>query len=249
MKTGRRLILLLSYLNAAHALVARAKPTPKEDGSPGPEITDREVVNRLAKLISLDKRTALPHPNWKPIHDAVLITAIAKHGWIDRDTARRAITEDTSITWGRPFDDGDVEHITEKPTEESKSAANDSADGDEKNDAEIVSELKVIANRVADFFNTEGSILGELKGFNQDLVTKNYGLVKEDEDEAADGEIQAPPTWRVDETLLTACTDASNNDREKKSDKGEVPEELSDLPSRKEVRESIAFGLIHARAR
>lgn len=235
-KTGRRLILLLSHLHAAHTLVARAMPKPNGDGSPGPEITDREVVNRLAKLISLNKKTALPHPNWKPIHDAVLITAIAKHGWIDRDAARRAITEDASITWGRPFDDGDISPAEVGSTKESEASPRESTEGDDHGDDAIVRELKVIAKRAADFFNAEGSILGDLKGFNQDLVEKNYGLVKEDEDGAADGDVQAPPTWRVDETLLAAGMNSSDVNDNRDRDNGGVPEELSDLPSKKEVR-------------
>ena len=52
----------------------------------------------------------LPHPSQKSIHDAFLIHAIAKHGWIDRESSFLAITADVSIMWGWPFDQGNVTH-------------------------------------------------------------------------------------------------------------------------------------------
>ena len=41
----------------------------------------------LSKLLNASPKVILPHPLWTPIHDAVLIYAIAKHGWIDRENS------------------------------------------------------------------------------------------------------------------------------------------------------------------
>ena len=109
-KTGKRFTNLMLNSNTAHDGVSRAKSMAKAKGGTGGEaieVSKKDLITSLAKLINLDRRTAIPHPKWDAVHDAVLIAAIAKHGWIDRDSACKAMVEDKSIKWGRPFDDGD----------------------------------------------------------------------------------------------------------------------------------------------
>ena len=252
-KTGKRFTNLMLNSNTAHDVVSRAKSMAKakEGGTGGEaiEVSKKDLITSLAKLINLDRRTAIPHPKWDAVHDAVLIAAIAKHGWIDRDSACKAMVEDKSIKWGRPFDDGDFGPLKDSvdkdgPTDVMMSdpePLEDINNGGEKQDEEsgIISDLKLIAQRVLGFFNLEGSLLVDLKGFDQDLVARTYGLVKEDGGlEEGDFEKDAPSSWRFDESLLsTAKVEAAKDSNGKKADKeDDTSDELSDLPSRKELR-------------
>lgn len=251
-KTGKRFTNLMLNSKTAHDVVARAKSMAKaKEGGTGGEATEvskKDLITSLAKLINLDRRTAIPHPKWDAVHDAVLIAAIAKHGWIDRDSACKAMVEDKSIKWGRPFDDGDFGPLEDSVDKDGPTDVMtldpeplEDIDGGEKKDegSGILSDLKVIAQRVLVFFNLEGSLLVDLKGFDQDLVARTYGLVKKDGGlEEGDFEKEAPSSWRFDEGLLSAAkVEAAKGSNGKKADKeDDTSEELSDLPSRKELR-------------
>eukprot|EP00428_Durinskia_dybowskii_P040066 CAMPEP_0170274780 /NCGR_PEP_ID=MMETSP0116_2-20130129/37365_1 /TAXON_ID=400756 /ORGANISM="Durinskia baltica, Strain CSIRO CS-38" /LENGTH=185 /DNA_ID=CAMNT_0010526033 /DNA_START=318 /DNA_END=871 /DNA_ORIENTATION=+ len=63
----------------------------------------------LRNVIAVDGRSALPHPLWNMDHDAVLIEAIAKHGWVERDKACRKIASDSGLKWGSPFQASDID--------------------------------------------------------------------------------------------------------------------------------------------
>ena len=187
-KTGKRFTNLMLNSKTAHDVVSRAKSMAKaKEGGTGEEATEvskKDLITSLAKLINLDRRTAIPHPKWDAVHDAVLIAAIAKHGWIDRDSACKAMVEDKSIKWGRPFDDGDFGPLKDSVDKDGPTDVMtldpeplEDIDGGEKKDegSGIISDLKVIAQRVLVFFNLEGSLLVDLKGFDQDLVARTYG--------------------------------------------------------------------------
>ena len=252
-KMGKRFTNLMLNSNTAHDIVSRAQSKAKQGVTDEANVVPhKDLINNLAKLITLDKRTAVPHPKWTAIHDAVLIAAIAKHGWIDRDSACKAMVEEKSIKWGRPFDGGDFGPLKDSinkdepiDTDTKMSDPQPSSDksAEEKgNDEEssIVSDLKSIAPRVLNFFQNEKSLLVDLKGFDQDLVARTYGLVKED-DGPEDGDFvkEAPPSWRFDETLLSAAKSKvvkSTNGKKADEEDDEVSDELSDLPSRKELR-------------
>jgi hypothetical protein len=134
-----------SVLFTADALVRRAV---------GSSSTKNGSIENLAKNLAIDKRTSLPHPLWTTLHDSVLVHAIAKHGWIDQDSAARAIADDSSIIWGAPFDSSKVSVPASR-------------------NMHLVS---TYAERVADFFNKHSSMINELKGFNMQHVITVYRL-------------------------------------------------------------------------
>ena len=252
-KMGKRFTNLMLNSNTAHDIVSRAKSKAKQGiTDEASVVSHKDLINNLAKLITLDKRTAVPHPKWTAIHDAVLIAAIAKHGWIDRDSACKAMVEDKSIKWGRPFDDGDFAPLKDsvnkdepidtdtKMSDPQPSSDKSAEENGNDEESSIVSDLKSIAPRVLNFFQNEKSLLVDLKGFDQDLVARTYGLVKEDEGpEDGDFVKEAPPSWRFDETLLSAAKSevvSSTNGQKADEEDEEVSDELSDLPSRKELR-------------
>jgi hypothetical protein len=136
-----------SILHSADALVRRATTTAGNL---------RCSVEKLAENLILDKRTALPHPMWTTRHDAVLIHAISKHGWINQDSAARAVADDNAIKWGAPFGTG-------------KSGVNTNSN---------VNQISAAAERVVDFFNKYSKMFYELKGFNQQHVISAYGLCR-----------------------------------------------------------------------
>lgn len=261
-KMGRRMLLLLTYLNSAHSLVSRAKAAAGVSNTVSPngdiqQPTDhsRETINELSKLISLDKRTSLPHPNWKSTHDAVLVLAIAKHGWVDRDYSCRAINEDKTIKWGPPFDDGGIDntHVvraieeteTRAPEAEEEKKCSEPMDGEtEQNKA--LAELKIVAYRVASFFNDEGAMINDLKGFNKHLVMKNYGLICQERVEDEDEETKSLPNWIVDNASLSATSKANTSDGKEATEAIEVSEVLSELPSRKELLKRAKLVLVRA---
>jgi hypothetical protein len=207
---ARKALGTCASLIAAHALVKRAS-----DSSVPQSVTDR-----LASLLALNKRIALPHPAWTPRHDAVLIQAIAKHGWIDQDHCCRAIVEDSSVKWGAPFDDGEI----------SKAKATDEDDSTAEKQLAI---LRETAARAVSFFNAEQDILDELKGFNQTLVVKAYGLIKSAGTEGADS---SSSIWEVDDNLLLQTFNGSTAMDPSVEDNGENKEVMfAELPTKKEL--------------
>ncbi len=84
----------------------------------------------LSKSININHhRSSLPHSEWTLLHDAILICAVTKHGWIDSHSSWSAIENDRTIRWGSPFEASDDINGDEKksaeldPTAESKSQA------------------------------------------------------------------------------------------------------------------------------
>ncbi len=61
----------------------------------------------LCKLINVHPLSFLPHPEWTLQHDAVLLRAVVKHGWLDSHATCLAVGNDKSIRWGAPFEISD----------------------------------------------------------------------------------------------------------------------------------------------
>ena len=163
----KRLLSVCSLLETASDVVAQASAS---DGSVD--------VKKLEKVLYIDKRSTLPHPLWTTRHDAILIQAIAKHGWINQSTSCREITNDPTIKWGAPF--------------ESAAKKNDDTAG-----SSGLEDLVATSKRAAHFLNAHHHALEEIKGFNQNLVVRTYGLVR-----LQNGEGHAQHKWTVDVNQL-----------------------------------------------
>lgn len=164
---GRRVVSSCNHMYTAALLSKRAL----KDG------TD------LKNILSVDGRSALPHPLWTIEHDAILINAIAKHGWVDREKSCRTIVSDPKIKWGSPFE------LAE-------------ADTETKLNDEEWNNLSGTAQRASSFLEDSEELLDTLKGFNRHLIIESYGL-KHIVDEGGTAK------WSVDEELLLK---ASNKD-------------------------------------
>jgi len=204
---------MLSFLQNAHSLVAKARDTQSA------KIPSADEYFKLANLISVNPRASLPHPLWKPVHDAVLILAITKHGWIDRDIRCLAITNDKDIVWGHPFE--------EVKKNESDTISVPLKNKPVKKEVDI-DELGNISHRVIIFLNDFEGSLEELKGFNLSLILSTHGI-KRIINENGVGE-----RWVFDACLLNSephkeCN-ADNGNSTKQSPDSHV---LSELPRRK----------------
>jgi len=215
MHLSRKVLGACSALHAADTLVKQCKANE-----------GKGFYDQLARHLHVDRRTALPHPSWTPRHDAILVAAIAKHGWIDHDVSCRAITNDSSIRWGAPFDDGIQDtRVVQSATEPISK--------EELRRKELSSKLlRDTANRAAMFFNAEYDMIQELKGFNQNLVKKAYGLTQQQKDENEDS---AVAVWVVDDALLKQAEDGAYASQSDDNDDEEKAEELAELPTKKDL--------------
>lgn len=208
----RKVLGTCTSLFATHSFVRRASEIP------GP-LSD---IDKLANALVMSKLIAKPHPSWTPRHDAVLISAIAKHGWIDSDKACREIIEDSTIKWGAPFDDNGK-------GSDQKEASPDTSKSEPDLDL-----LRETARKAADFLNVEHTLATEMKGFNQDAVVKAYGLVQSMEETALSlAPAPSNPQWAVDDKLLLQSL--CNRDDSAGSDDAKAMEADVDLPTRKEL--------------
>jgi hypothetical protein len=187
---GRRVLSSCLHMHTTISLVRRA-------GS--------DAEDNLSEILCVDARSALPHPLWNLKHDAILIRAIAKHGWVDREKACRAIAEDSAIKWGFPFE-------LAKQSKESEL-------GDEE-----LTDLRSTAQRASDFLGTYPELIETLKGCNRHLIIESYGQ----KHHVGDGESADKVEWRVDDDMLRK---ASTNDQ---GDDSGVREPL-DLPVKKDM--------------
>jgi hypothetical protein len=160
---GRRVVSSCHHMYTAALLSKRAL----KDGT------------ELKNILSVDGRSALPHPLWTIEHDAILIKAIAKHGWVDREKACRKIVSDPEIKWGYPFE------LAEGDT---KTVIND----------EEWKDLSATAKRASSFLEDSEELLDTLKGFNRHLIIESYGLKHIVEDGVGAGKTK----WSVDGELL-----------------------------------------------
>lgn len=167
---------------------------------------DTETIARLAESIAVDKRTLLPHPLWTTKHDAVLVHAISKHGWIEQDSCCRAITNDPEIKWGAPFEASTVEG---------------SLDVSQKKNFD---DLPATAKQASDILNTHHELLEAATGFNKDLVVRAYGLVRSPEG-ATDEDSAKQPTWIVDTSALEQEVSSGSSEEQK----------IVELPTKKDL--------------
>ena len=212
----RKNLDVLLYLHNAHFLIAQVK-------------TKHEGLQRdtdLSKLLNVSPKAALPHPLWKPIHDAVLIHAIAKHGWIDRESSCLSITADASIMWGWPFDQGNAAS--------SKDASSSKTDMSEKTQTDNKcfkrDELITAANRVLSVLNTDHIFL-ELKGFNYNLVMKSYGITQRSFSSENSDEEQSK--WVLDVANFGSETEQTTSSV--KQDASNESDQVTELPTRKDL--------------
>jgi hypothetical protein len=168
LRLGKRLLASCTLLHDAYKVVSQSK---SESGDVD--------LNRLQKIVVIDKKSWLPHPQWNSRHDAVLLYAIWKHGWIEHESCCRAISDDPSIRWGSPFN-----------AEESRTSTSDQKQSESQRFIEV-------AKRAALFLTNEAEGLhsGELKGFNTNLVARTYGLIKQKDTGSSD-------SWIVDSILF-----------------------------------------------
>jgi hypothetical protein len=202
---GRKVFSACTCMKAATTLVQRSR-----DSSHGDSLT------RLGELLLIDVRSAVPHPLWTQTHDAILIQAIAKHGWIDREKSCRAITADPDIRWGSPFDyEKDA-----APTEQAPHKA-------EARDEKEIDFLRRTASRASKFLSIYHGILEDMKACNLNLLVETYCLqqtsVERGEDESS------PVLWAMDEDLLLrSMSDFQNRNG------SQNPEPL-DLPAKRDL--------------
>jgi hypothetical protein len=165
-------------------------------------------VDQLATSLAVDKRMALPHPMWTARHDSVLIHAIAKHGWIDHDSAVRAIANDPAVKWGAPFGKTDGCKTTVP-------CLNYNTD-----------QILATAERAAAFFTGNSEMVDDLKGFNHHLVIRSYGLFRQSQGEDDFGQSKGRP-WVVDRAQLQLAGESCSGMA--------VDSETVDLPPKKDL--------------
>ncbi len=207
----RRTLDILSHLRNAHKLVSRVDSFPDANSIP---LTEKYY--RLSKLLSVSHRATLPHPSWKPYHDAVLVAAIAKHGWIEKESNCREIINDKDVKWGEPFGAGDI----------AVSECNQS-DSSSNNDVPVYDkeEFKKVALRAISFLE-DVKDTKELKGFNLNLVLKTYAI---ESIKSTNEDGQAEIVWNFDPSLKECESSGKSKDMDRKNDS------YVDLPTKKDL--------------
>lgn len=108
-------------------IVATVDSTPLLNDSP----QERNLL--LSQAIFIDPQSSLPHKDWTLLHDAILIRAVVKHGWLDSLTNCAAIANDKTIHWGAPFEVSDESIGEEQRKPEAKPRADTSVQADYDN--------------------------------------------------------------------------------------------------------------------
>jgi len=180
-----------------------------------------QILNlRLKELLRVSRKAPLPHPQWTGYHDAVLFRAISKHGWIDRSDHYKAMTLDTDIEWGRPFDTKNVPQEIDSKNEKK----------------EDFMSTETVAKRVATFLNEFGQLVDDL-GFNKKLLVSTYCLRKEqDDNESSPGKVR----WIVDLSQNKLGNTESSGVKDDKSN------EISIFPSRSDLAKRAKYILTNA---
>jgi len=211
----QRVLAALGYCRNAHIITDKGSLTAQASGD--------SMNVAISKLLDINPKATLPHPKWNRLHDAILVAAISKHGWIDRDVRYRIIMEDKSIKWGAPFGESD-----ENDEKEKEIAATHG-----KNNQQSVDAVKAVAERTAAFLNSEEDLVKQLKSFNMNLVLKSYCInpvSNTDESEEEAGSTK----WEIDIDELKKILDSSGEKDDKNGSKDES-DESNELPTRKEL--------------
>lgn len=171
---GRRLLASCSNLAAVRSLIRRSM----------------QMKCNLKEMLTVEARASLPHPLWTTGHDSVLLQAILKHGWVDREKACKAIVKDPRIHWGFPFE----------KVEDTKAHQLSKAE---------ISNLRQTGERACAFLEDFEEIIESLKGCNRDLIIESYGLRHVNE-EGLNGNSRK---WEIDLDLLNHVSSNDDKDR------------------------------------
>lgn len=201
LRLSRKIISTGTLLDTVSNLIQRA------NASEG----DAEAIHRLEGFLAVGRKFTLPHPLWTPRHDAVLIHAVSKHGWIDQETSCRSIIDDSSVKWGAPFDYSGDDVEPEVSTKVINKA-----------------ELMNTASRAAALLSNHAGLFEELKGFNKDLIIRSCSLVRvvDKIDEPTDLSNTSKPLWTVDENGVQFLTNSNSSSQAR---------EPVDLPPKKDL--------------
>ena len=204
-RLSRKMLSTCSLMDNASALVSLANAWSG----------DSNAIKRLEKVIAVDKRALLPHPLWNSRHDAVLIHAIMKHGWIDQDSQFRAIAGDSAIKWGQPFEIEEVEPSTPQ--------------AGRKQD---ITELRRVCRRAASFLDKHKELLDEYVGIDQATIKRVYGLtrlappsVQQNGGASTNTEVTSPlhQSWTVDESAFTDLVETNDSASPKSREPVDLP--------------------------
>ncbi len=117
-----------------------------------PEDSIQARNEQLCKAIKVNPGSR-PHPEWTVHHDAILLRAVVKHGWIDSSATCLAIGNDKTIRWGAPFEVSAQSTVTD----ESQSVT----------DPESAKKLKI---EYQDLYNTATRAVMFLQKLNESFV-------------------------------------------------------------------------------
>jgi hypothetical protein len=173
-RLSRKLLTTADALRMASTLVLKA------GGVPG----DLSNVESLAKKIVVDKKTARPHPLWTTRHDAILVQAVLKHGWI---------ANDQNVRWGAPFEISTKAYGT---------------------DAMNASHLNIdSAVRAASFLNEYHDIFSDVKGLSIDRLVRTYclELVPRELSEHSEGGPIVVKAWVANVSAIKVLNDKSSS--------------------------------------
>lgn len=182
--------------------------------------TSEDCNKALSKLIKLDSKSSLPHPQWTRLQDAVLMRAVVKHGWLDRQASITAISNDKTIHWGKPF---------EAPAATQNGESEEKLEGNDASTAEF-NKVLAVARRAISFMNQlKGDMVKEmtpatLNELQEKLIT-TYCLTQNEEVDGDEGASQ----WKVDEDHL------KNLMLNEKA----TSEDCEDLPSKKKLSKRL----------
>ena len=149
----RKLLSSCSLMDSAFNIIRKAESLVKTG----------TVVDKINKCLQIDRRSPVPHPKWTLHHDAVLLLAITKHGWLESEASCRAISEDKSISWGLPFD---------------RSSTDFHSSDEEKNPPNPPATVEAVAERACNFLNHNKQLLGTNKIFSPVSLIRTFWLEK-----------------------------------------------------------------------
>lgn len=205
-------------LQCLHAAVKKA-----EENLP-PDATSEVRNEALSKLIKLDSKSSLPHPQWTRRQDAILMRAVVKHGWLDRQSSIYAIINDKTIHWGPPFEASTSAPIPSGQLEEKPDLGGALSSHAEYN------KVLAVARRAVRFMNVlKSDVVKEMTNATlnevQEKLMRLYCLVQHEEGESAENS----PQWRVDEEHL------KNLFLKEKA----TSEDFEELPSKKKLSKRL----------
>lgn len=173
----------MSLLRALHSVVKSA------DKDLPPDATSKTRNEALSRLVNVSSISSRPHPQWTRLHDAILLRAVTKHGWLDRQSSVTAILNDNTIRWGAPF---------EPSTDKSSEAEQKQDDDEHPSNSKYMKVLSVARRAVSYIKNLKDDMVEDISStyLNElrEKLAKTYCLSPQDEEGEED--------WKVDEDHL-----------------------------------------------